>query len=102
MFEWDIKEIENCLKSVLSVAQMYLNKRTPAILALILLVSTACLAQESYEQKIAEYLRKEMQAQQIPGVALAIVKDGKIVLARGYGLANVEQQVPVKPEKNFQ
>jgi CubicO group peptidase (beta-lactamase class C family) len=94
--------IENCSKSVLSVAQMYPCKRTPAILALILLVSPACLAQESYEKKIGEYLRKEMQAQQIPGVALAVVKDGKIVLARGYGLANVEHQVPVKPETIFQ
>ena len=97
-----MKEIENCLKSVLSVAQMYLRKRTPAIFALVLLLSTACLAQESYEKKIEEYLSKEMQAQQIPGVALAVVKDGKIVLARGYGLANVEHQVPVKPETIFQ
>lgn len=43
-----------------------------------------------------------MQSQQIPGLALAVVKDGKIVLARGYGLANVEHQVPVKPETIFQ
>jgi CubicO group peptidase (beta-lactamase class C family) len=81
---------------------MHLSKQTPAILVLILLVSTACPAQDSFEKKIDEYLRKEMQAQQIPGVALAVVKDGKIVLARGYGLANVEHQVPVKPETIFQ
>ena len=81
---------------------MYLRKRTPSIFAVILLVSTACLAQDSYEKRIDEYLRKEMQAQQIPGVALAVVRDGKIVLARGYGLANVEHQVPVKPETIFQ
>jgi len=71
-------------------------------LALLLLVSTTCLAQYSYETKIDEYLRTEMKAQQIPGVALAVVKDGKIVLARGYGFANVEHQVPVKPETIFQ
>ena len=87
---------------MVSVAQMYLRKRTPSIFAVILLVSTACLAQNSYEKKIEEYLRKEMQAQQIPGVSLAVVKDGKIVLARGFGLANVEHQVPVKPETIFQ
>ena len=81
---------------------MYLRKRTPSIFALILLVSTACLAQDSYEKKIEEYLHKEMQAQQIPGVSLAVVKDGKIVLARGFGLANVEHQVPVRPETIFQ
>jgi len=42
-----------------------------------------------------------MKAQQIPGVALAVVKDGKIVLARGYGFANVEHQVPVNPRRSF-
>ena len=43
-----------------------------------------------------------MQAQQIPGVALAVISNGEIVLARGYGLANVEHQAPVKPETIFQ
>src|SRR5262249_12917485 len=74
----------------------------PATVALLFLLSTKCLAQDSFEPKIDEYLRKEMQAQQIPGVALAVVKDGKIVLARGYGLANVEHQGPGKPETIFQ
>jgi CubicO group peptidase (beta-lactamase class C family) len=43
-----------------------------------------------------------MKAQQIPGVSLAVIKNGEIVLAKGYGLANVEHQVPVKPETIFQ
>ena len=81
---------------------MHFLKRAHSIVILLLLASTACLAQDSFENKIEEYLRKEMQAQHIPGVALAIVKDGKIVLARGYGLANVEHQIPVKPETIFQ
>ena len=72
------------------------------LVALVLFLSAACLGQEAYENKIDEYLRTQMQAQQIPGVALAVVKDGKIVLARGYGLANVELQVPVKPDTIFQ
>ena len=87
---------------MLSVAQMYPHKRTPAILALVFLLSTTCFAQEPFEKKIEEYLHTQMQAQQIPGVALAVVRDGKIVLARGYGLANVEHQIPVKPETIFQ
>jgi CubicO group peptidase (beta-lactamase class C family) len=87
---------------MLSVAQMYPRKRTPAILALILLLSTTGFAQNSFDNKIDEYLRTQMKAQQIPGIALAVVRDGKIVLARGYGLANVEHQVPVKPETIFQ
>jgi CubicO group peptidase (beta-lactamase class C family) len=43
-----------------------------------------------------------MKTQQIPGVSLAVMKNGEIVMAKGYGLANVEHQVPVKPETIFQ
>lgn len=70
-----------------------LMKRTHASLALILLLSTTSLAQDSLATRIDEYLRTEMQAQQIPGVSLAVIKDGKVVLARGYGFANIEHQV---------
>jgi CubicO group peptidase (beta-lactamase class C family) len=77
-------------------------KRIHTTLALILLLSITCLAQNGVSTKIDEYVRTEMQAQQIPGVSLAVVKDGEILLARGYGFANVEHQVPAKPETIFQ
>jgi CubicO group peptidase (beta-lactamase class C family) len=35
-------------------------------------------------------------------LSLLVVKGGKIVRAEGYGLANVDLQVPVKPETIFQ
>ena len=35
-----------------------------------------------------------MRRQRIPGLSLAIVKDGKIVKARGYGRANLETDTP--------
>src|SRR5260370_13005182 len=43
-----------------------------------------------------------MERKQIPGLSVAVVKDGQIILAKGYGFANVEHQVPVKPETIFQ
>jgi CubicO group peptidase (beta-lactamase class C family) len=51
---------------------------------------------------VSDYVRTEMQRQQIPGVALLVSRGGKIVQAEGFGLANVELQVPVKPETVFQ
>jgi len=48
------------------------------------------------------YIRSEMQKRQIPGLALLVVRDGQIVKAQGYGMSNVELQVPVKPETVFQ
>jgi CubicO group peptidase (beta-lactamase class C family) len=44
----------------------------------------------------------EMAAQHIPGLALSIMRDGQIIKARGYGLANVELNIPVTPESIFQ
>jgi CubicO group peptidase (beta-lactamase class C family) len=41
-------------------------------------------------------------AQKIPGVSLAVCRDGKVVKASGYGLANVELGVPVTPATIFQ
>ena len=77
-------------------------KRYPLPLALLLLLSITCFAQDGVSTKVDDYIRSEMQSQQIPGLALAVIKDGQMVMAKGYGLANVEHQVPVKPETIFQ
>jgi CubicO group peptidase (beta-lactamase class C family) len=36
-----------------------------------------------------------------PGCAVAVVQDGRIVHARGYGLASLEHQVPIRPDTVF-
>jgi CubicO group peptidase (beta-lactamase class C family) len=43
-----------------------------------------------------------MELQKIPGLSMAVVRNGEIVKARGYGLANVELNVPAKPETVYQ
>jgi CubicO group peptidase (beta-lactamase class C family) len=43
-------------------------------------------------------VRQTMKASSVPGVSIAIVKDGHIVKAAGYGLAEVENQVPARPD----
>ena len=37
----------------------------------------------------------------IPGASLAIAKDGRLVFARGYGWADVEDKKPVRPTSRF-
>ena len=51
---------------------------------------------------VDKYVSGEIERQHIPGVALLVSRGGKIVQAEGFGLANVELQVPVKPETIFQ
>jgi CubicO group peptidase (beta-lactamase class C family) len=36
-----------------------------------------------------------------PGAAVAVVRDGQVVLARGYGYANLEYDVPITPSTIF-
>src|SRR5438132_4119976 len=36
-----------------------------------------------------------------PGCALGVYREGKMVYARGYGLANLEQNVPITPQSVF-
>ncbi|GHN00486.1 hypothetical protein WSM22_19750 [Cytophagales bacterium WSM2-2] len=38
---------------------------------------------------------------QTPGVAVAIVKDGKIVFQKGYGMADLDHHVPITPQTVF-
>lgn len=45
---------------------------------------------------------QQIKEQRIPGVELAVVLNGKIVKAKGYGLANVELGTPVSPETIFE
>jgi CubicO group peptidase (beta-lactamase class C family) len=36
-----------------------------------------------------------------PGYALALIKDGEFVFAKGYGLANLDDNIPITPETSF-
>lgn len=36
-----------------------------------------------------------------PGCALAILKDGKIIYEKGYGISNLEYNIPIKPSSIF-
>lgn len=47
-------------------------------------------------------VRREMERQRIPGVAVAVVRGGDVLLARGYGYANLEHRVPVTDETMFE
>ena len=56
----------------------------------------------TFADAVDDFLRDQLQRHQVPGVSLAITRDGQLVRAAGYGLANIELDVPVKPETVFQ
>jgi CubicO group peptidase (beta-lactamase class C family) len=53
-------------------------------------------------KSIDSFIATQMARQTIPGLALGIYSRGRILLAKGYGQANTELGVPVKPETMFQ
>lgn len=62
----------------------------------------AAAAPADLESRVDRYVQSEVRAQQIPGVAVAIIHAGEPLVFKGYGYANVEHKVPVKPETVFQ
>jgi CubicO group peptidase (beta-lactamase class C family) len=48
-----------------------------------------------------KYVTSVMTAFEVPGVSVAIVKDGKVVLAKGYGVRKLGDPAPVDAETLF-
>ena len=51
----------------------------------------------SYDRTIRDLMRKYA----IPGGAVAVLRDGKLIYARGFGYADVENKTPVQPDALF-
>jgi N-acyl-D-amino-acid deacylase len=51
----------------------------------------------SYDQIIPDLMRKYA----VPGGAVAVLRDGKLIYARGFGYADVENKAPVRPDALF-
>jgi CubicO group peptidase (beta-lactamase class C family) len=49
---------------------------------------------EHRTKKVDSFVQGKMTANHIPGLSLAVVRDGKIVFAKGYGMANLELSAP--------
>jgi len=51
---------------------------------------------------IDAYIKAEMEKRRIPGLALTVIQHGEVIKMQGYGLANVELDVPVTPDTVFE
>ena len=64
-------------------------KKFISILLSILLSNLVLFAQETpsfIAESLDNYVHRGMEQWQIPGVAVLIVKDGKIIIAKGFGV----------------
>src|SRR5689334_9924969 len=77
-------------------------RRRP-ILPLAVFVLLALVPQaRAQTDKVDEYVQAEMRKEKIPGLSIAVVRNGEVVKAKGYGLANVELGVPATPDTVYQ
>ena len=78
-------------------------KNILTIILLIIVSTTASFAQSDKIQtaKIDVFVREKMKSKHIPGLSLAVVRDGKIVVAKGYGMSNLELSTPATENTAF-
>lgn len=82
------------------------NQSALAAFVLVLSIATtpfhlgAQVASPEYAKAIAESraeILDTMAKLRVPGAQIAIIKDGELIWSEGFGMADVEQQVPVTP-----
>lgn len=83
-----------------SGAGAHLVRATSA--AVLLLVATTVAPSAAAADSLAarvDAIFARYDKPDVPGCAIAVVRNGKIVHERGYGLASIEHRIPIKPDK---
>jgi CubicO group peptidase (beta-lactamase class C family) len=78
---------------------MKIALRCVAVLNLLLLSHTAIQAQVRSEQ--IDSIFNKITNEHTPGVAVGVIRDNKMLFARGYGLANLDSRSTIGPKTNF-
>jgi CubicO group peptidase (beta-lactamase class C family) len=71
------------------------------LLLLVLFTALSFFAQTAPPADIDAYVARTMKEFEVPGMAIAIVKDGKVVLAKGYGVRKLGDPAPVDERTLF-
>ncbi len=78
-----------------------MNRRLHIAGLLLVLLSVASFAQTAPPADLDAYVARVMKEFEVPGIAVAIVKDGKVVLAKGYGVRELGRPEPVTEYTKF-
>jgi CubicO group peptidase (beta-lactamase class C family) len=81
------------------------GRRAAAVAALCLLVAASCAAQTAapapeWVAQVDDYLSGLAKQNRFSGAVL-VARDGRVLLSKGYGFANVELEVPNTPQTKF-
>jgi CubicO group peptidase (beta-lactamase class C family) len=71
-------------------------------ITLLLLINVVCNGQAPVKIEAGvDSIFKEYRSRTGPGCVLAVIKDGQVVLSKGYGLANMEYRLPLTTSSVF-
>ena len=75
---------------------MTMNKLNSLVLFLVITCSSTLFAQQNKRiQFVEKYIEKARMDWQVPGLAVGIIKDGKIVMSKGFGTQEQGKSIPV-------
>jgi D-alanyl-D-alanine carboxypeptidase len=71
----------------------------PVVATVLVTLLLSCVARGAaqapvWPQRVDSFVTAELARQRIPGMSVAVLRGDSVLLSRGYGLANQEQQVP--------
>jgi CubicO group peptidase (beta-lactamase class C family) len=78
------------------------RKHTSGAAAFLVFLGLLVSAASARADKIDDLVKAHMQERNIPGVSIAVVRNGEVVKVQGYGLSNVELNVAATPETIYQ
>lgn len=64
-------------------------------------IQASFIPMKDLEKSIDKFFASTMEKRRIPGAVFIMVKDGQILLAKGYGYADIGRQRPIVPEKTI-
>lgn len=86
------------LSKSLSIINSSINKELLVLIFSLMLLAAAetvnIKAQPNLKQEIEKETLEMQHVYNVPGLSVAVVKDNKIILSRGFGLSNIDQKMP--------
>jgi CubicO group peptidase (beta-lactamase class C family) len=95
------------------ISKYFMQKFTPPLLVFVVILValgpiTLAYAEQAptgpsgsseLEAFFDDYLAAQMTADNVAGVTVSVVKDGQVLMSKGYGYADVTRNIPVDPKK---
>ncbi len=76
-------------------------KNLATSILLVVFVFSSCEQNQFAEQDAIDAIFEEWDQPETPGGALGVIKDGKLIYTKGYGIADLEHDIPITPSSVF-